>query len=162
MATAGQRWEKSSSKPKVVTKWSTGNWLLPGDGGKEKHMLLRGHLWDTGVSPGVMAHTPHDWTPHDWTPHSSPRGAHLPCMMVSRDLQLEGPGQGKLSLWFHCCLCSQFCCRELGCFIVFHCTGSLLLHGLWLFSSCHEWELLFVEVHGLLTVVASLVAEQGL
>ena len=30
------------------------------------------------------------------------------------------------------------------------------------FSSCGEWELLFVAVHGLLIVVASLVAEHGL
>ena len=30
------------------------------------------------------------------------------------------------------------------------------------FSSCSEWELLFVVVHGLLIAVASLVAEQGL
>ena len=30
------------------------------------------------------------------------------------------------------------------------------------FSSCYEWEILFVAVHGLLIVVASLVAEQGL
>ena len=30
------------------------------------------------------------------------------------------------------------------------------------FSSCGEWGLLFVAVHGLLTVVASLVVEQGL
>ena len=133
MATAGQRGEKSSSKLKVVTRQSTGNWLLPGDGGKEKHMLLGGQLWDTGVSYGVMASEAH--TPHDWTPHSSPTGAQHPCMMVSRDLQLEGPGQRKLSLWFHCCLCSQFWCREWGGFIVFHCIGSLLLHGLWLFFS---------------------------
>ena len=32
----------------------------------------------------------------------------------------------------------------------------------WAFSSCGEWELLFVAVHGLLTAVASLVAEHGL
>ena len=30
------------------------------------------------------------------------------------------------------------------------------------FSSCGEWGLLFVAVHGLLIVVASLVAEHGL
>ena len=30
------------------------------------------------------------------------------------------------------------------------------------FSSCREWGLLFVAVHGLLLVVASLVAEHGL
>ena len=30
------------------------------------------------------------------------------------------------------------------------------------FSSCSEWVLLFVAVRGLLTVVASLVAEHGL
>ena len=30
------------------------------------------------------------------------------------------------------------------------------------FSSCGEWGLLFVAVHGLLTAVASLVAEHGL
>ena len=33
---------------------------------------------------------------------------------------------------------------------------------MWAFSSCIEWGLLFVEVHGLLIVVASLVAEHGL
>ena len=32
----------------------------------------------------------------------------------------------------------------------------------WAFSSCGEGGLLFVEVHGLLIAVASLVAEQGL
>ena len=31
----------------------------------------------------------------------------------------------------------------------------------WAFSSCGEWGLLFVVVHGLLTAVASLVAEHG-
>ena len=30
------------------------------------------------------------------------------------------------------------------------------------FSSCGEWELLFVEVHGLLMAVASLVVGRGL
>ena len=32
----------------------------------------------------------------------------------------------------------------------------------WAFSSCGEWGLLFVAVHGLLIAVASLVAEHGL
>ena len=32
----------------------------------------------------------------------------------------------------------------------------------WAFSSCGEWGLLFVVVRGLLTAVASLVAERGL
>ena len=32
----------------------------------------------------------------------------------------------------------------------------------WAFCSCCEWELLFIAVHGLLTAVASLVAEHGL
>ena len=32
----------------------------------------------------------------------------------------------------------------------------------WAFSSCGEWGLVFVAVHGLLLVVASLVAEHGL
>ena len=32
----------------------------------------------------------------------------------------------------------------------------------WAFSSCSEWGLLFVAVHGLLIVVASFVAEHGL
>ena len=32
----------------------------------------------------------------------------------------------------------------------------------WAFSSCGEWGLLFIAVHRLLTVVASLVAEHGL
>ena len=32
----------------------------------------------------------------------------------------------------------------------------------WVFSSCSEWGLLFTGVHGLLVVVASLVAERGL
>ena len=32
----------------------------------------------------------------------------------------------------------------------------------WAFSSCSEWGLLFIAVRGLLTVVASLVAEHGL
>ena len=32
----------------------------------------------------------------------------------------------------------------------------------WAFSSCGEWGLVFVAVHGLLIVVASLVVEHGL
>ena len=32
----------------------------------------------------------------------------------------------------------------------------------WGFSSCGEWGLLFVAVHGFLSAVASLVAEHGL
>ena len=32
----------------------------------------------------------------------------------------------------------------------------------WAFSSCGEWGLLFVVVHGILIAVASLVAEHGL
>ena len=32
----------------------------------------------------------------------------------------------------------------------------------WAFSSCGEWGLFFVAVHGLLIAVASLVSEQGL
>ena len=43
---------------------------------------------------------------------------------------------------------------------LFGCAGSWLLHGL--SSSCGEQELLFLVVHGLLAVVASLVAEHGL
>ena len=43
---------------------------------------------------------------------------------------------------------------------IFGCVGSLLLRMA--FSSCGEWELLFVAVCGLLTAVASLVAEHGL
>ena len=42
---------------------------------------------------------------------------------------------------------------------IYGCAGSSLLHRL--FSSCGEWELLFVAVWGLLTAVASLVAEHG-
>ena len=34
--------------------------------------------------------------------------------------------------------------------------------AVWAFSSCSKWGLLFVAVHGLLIVVASLVAEHGL
>ena len=41
-----------------------------------------------------------------------------------------------------------------GCVWVF-----IAVHGL--FSSCGEWGLLFVVVHGLLIVVASFVAEHG-
>ena len=33
---------------------------------------------------------------------------------------------------------------------------------MWAFSSCGEWGLLFVAVHGLLIAVASLVVEHGL
>ena len=47
--------------------------------------------------------------------------------------------------------------RILTCF---GCAGSLLL--IRLFSSCSEWGLLFVTVPGLLTAVASPVAEHGL
>ena len=40
--------------------------------------------------------------------------------------------------------------------------GVFLITARGLFSSCGEWGLLFVAVHGLLIVVASLVAEHGL
>ena len=43
---------------------------------------------------------------------------------------------------------------------IFGCAGASLLQGL--FSSCGEQGLLFIEVYGLLIVVASLVAEYGL
>ena len=45
-------------------------------------------------------------------------------------------------------------------FVCFGCAGSLLLVRL--FSSCSEWGLLSVTVHGLLIAVASPVAEHGL
>ena len=44
--------------------------------------------------------------------------------------------------------------------LIFGFTGSWLLLGL--FSSCGKWGLLSSAVHGLLIVVASLVAERGL
>ena len=44
---------------------------------------------------------------------------------------------------------------------IFGCIGSLLLRAQ-AFSSCSERGLLFVEVHGLLIAVASLVVEHGL
>ena len=46
-------------------------------------------------------------------------------------------------------------------FIYFGCIGSSLLRA-GFFSGCGEQGLLFTEVHGLLIVVASLVAEHGL
>lgn len=42
----------------------------------------------------------------------------------------------------------------------FDCVGSRMLPGL--FSSCGEWELVLVAVHGLLVGVASLAAENSL
>ena len=45
--------------------------------------------------------------------------------------------------------------------LFFGCVGFLLLRA-GLFSGCGEWGLLFIAVHGLLIVVASLVAEHGL
>ena len=47
-------------------------------------------------------------------------------------------------------------------FFFFVCVGLCLRCCVWAFSSCGERELLFVAVHGLLIVVASLVAEHGL
>ena len=49
-------------------------------------------------------------------------------------------------------------------FILFYLFLAVLgLHCcVWAFSSCGEWGLLFDAVHGLLIVVASLVAEHGL
>ena len=41
----------------------------------------------------------------------------------------------------------------------FGCARSSLLHGL--FFSCGDWELLFIAVHGLLIVVASLLQSMG-
>ena len=43
---------------------------------------------------------------------------------------------------------------------IFGCARSSLLHGH--FFSCGDWELLFIAVHGLLLMVASLIAEHGL
>ena len=40
---------------------------------------------------------------------------------------------------------------------IFGCAGSSLFCGL--FSTCSEWELLSVSVHGLLIAIASLVVE---
>ena len=51
------------------------------------------------------------------------------------------------SLWFY--------------LFIFGCVGYSLLRAQ-AFSSCGQWGLLFVAVRGLLTVVASLVAEHGL
>ena len=45
---------------------------------------------------------------------------------------------------------------------IFGCVGSSLLHVGFFFSSCGERGLLFIAVHGLLIVVASLVVEHGL
>ena len=42
-------------------------------------------------------------------------------------------------------------------FYLFGCAGSS-----WAFFSCGEWELLFLVVHGVLAVIASLVVEQRL
>ena len=42
---------------------------------------------------------------------------------------------------------------------IFCCVGCCCA---WAFSSCGEWGLLFVVVHGLLIAVASLVVEHGL
>ena len=44
--------------------------------------------------------------------------------------------------------------------VIFACTGSSLLHRL--FSGCGKWGVLFIVVHRLLTVVASLFAEHML
>ena len=46
-------------------------------------------------------------------------------------------------------------------FVCFGCAGSLLLF-VWAFSNCSEQGLLFIVVHRLLIVVASLVAEHRL
>ena len=40
--------------------------------------------------------------------------------------------------------------------------AALRLCCAWAFSSCGEWGLLFIALHGLLLAVASLVAEHGL
>lgn len=44
--------------------------------------------------------------------------------------------------------------------LIFGCSGSSLLHVA--FSSCAEWGLLFVVVHGLLIAVGTLVVEHRL
>ena len=47
--------------------------------------------------------------------------------------------------------------------VLFFFLAALGLHCcVWAFSSCGEWGLLFIVVHGLLVSVASLVAEHGL
>ena len=62
------------------------------------------------------------------------------------------------------CRSSIFCCRVAVMNWFFKITylvlGSCVLHRL--FSSCHEWQLLFVAALGLLTVVAFLISEHGL
>ena len=54
-------------------------------------------------------------------------------------------------MWFYFAIFFSFFLAVLG----LHCCSRA-------FSSCGEWGLLFVAVHGLLTAVASLVAEHGL
>ena len=55
-------------------------------------------------------------------------------------------------------VCYLFIFHSKNHLLIFGCTGSSLLRGL--FSSCSKQGLLFIVVHGLLISVASLVAEQ--
>ena len=63
-----------------------------------------------------------------------------------------------MPFFFRILLLHLFICLFV-CLFVFGCIGCSLL---WAFSSCNGRGLLSVAVHGLLIVVASLVAEHGL
>ena len=75
------------------------------------------------------------------------RGRGCVCVCVREDLW-AGIAQMEVSLFF---LLINLFLAALG----LHCCARA-------FSSCGEWELLFIVVHRLLIVVASLVAEHGL
>ena len=62
---------------------------------------------------------------------------------------------------FNRCFLLVYCIQELFYFILFLAALGLRC-CMWAFSSCSEQGLLFIAVHGLLIVVASLVTEHGL
>ena len=105
-----------------------------------------GHDWVTSLSPSLSFLYSSDW----WTSCFNRR------QMVGGWWPEFARGVGKLSDLGN--LYEEF--SRMGRLFIYGCAGSSLLCGL--FSSCGEQGLLLVAVHGLLIVVASLVAEHGL
>ena len=69
---------------------------------------------------------------------------------------------GEMFIWFFCPFFKNNFFKKYIYFIYLFLAALGLCCCTRAFSSCSEWGLLFIEVHELLIVVASLVAEHGL
>ena len=75
---------------------------------------------------------------------------------------VHGKNGAKGEIFSYKCLWVFFCLVYLF-YLLFYFLAALGLRCCtWAFSSCGEWGLLFIAVHGLLIEAASLVAEHGL